>query len=315
MLGRGDVFLVSGSPCAHRRQAARLLVLSGRRRGLPDRACRKPSNLTTVPVARRSSTAWPPILAVMSTVVRSSSAEFHLARDRARPDQLVELCLVGIEIARDVARTPGDVGRPDRLMRFLGVLRFGLVAARRVRDVACAVFAADQRADRRRSPLGDLHAVGSHIGDEADRIAADVDALVEPLRDPHGVRRRKAELAACLLLQGRGGEGRIGIALGRLASTEATVKAAFSSASLEGLRVGARADVEPLDLLPIGTDQAGLERSRPRRRQCRDQRPVFARRRISRSRARGRRRAAAPPIARGRPSARPAACAKAPARA
>ena len=64
--------------------------------------------------------------------------------------------------------------------------------------------------------VGDLHAVGTHIGDEADGLAADVDAFVEALRDPHGVRRREAELAARFLLQRRGGEGRLRMALDRL---------------------------------------------------------------------------------------------------
>ena len=45
---------------------------------------------------------------------------------------------------------------------------------------------------------------------------ADVDALVEALGDLHGARRREAELARGLLLQRRGGEGRVGVALERL---------------------------------------------------------------------------------------------------
>ena len=63
---------------------------------------------------------------------------------------------------------------------------------------------------------GDLHAVGPHIGDEADGLAVDVDALVEPLRDPHRVRGGEAELAASLLLQRRGGEWGGRVAPGRL---------------------------------------------------------------------------------------------------
>ncbi len=101
-------------------------------------------------------------------------------------------------------------------MRFLRVLGLGLVLARRVRHVGVAVILADHLArlgDRLRR---DLHAVGSHIGDEAGGLAADVDAFIEPLRDAHGVRRREAELAAGFLLQGRGGEGRLRIAPGRL---------------------------------------------------------------------------------------------------
>ena len=46
-----------------------------------------------------------------------------------------------------------------------------------------------------------LHAVSAHVGDEADSLAANVDALIEPLRDAHGMGGGKAELAACLLLQ------------------------------------------------------------------------------------------------------------------
>ena len=39
-------------------------------------------------------------------------------------------------------------------------------------------------------------------------LAADIDALVELLRDAHRLLRAEAELARRLLLQGRGGEGR-----------------------------------------------------------------------------------------------------------
>ena len=90
-----------------------------------------------------------------------------------------------------------EVGRADRLVGFLRVLRLGLVAARRLRHVAlrrnCCSITRARRGDRLAAIC---HAVGSHIGDEADRLAADVDAFVEALRDAHGVRRREAELAA-----------------------------------------------------------------------------------------------------------------------
>ena len=49
-----------------------------------------------------------------------------------------------------------------------------------------------------------------------DGLAIDLRALIKPLGDTHGYRRREAELAARFLLQGRGGEGRVGIALGGL---------------------------------------------------------------------------------------------------
>ena len=46
---------------------------------------------------------------------------------------------------------------------------------------------------------------------------------------------------------------------------------------LERLGLRAGADVEALELLAVGADQAGVERVAARRRQGRDQRPVFAR--------------------------------------
>src|SRR6202011_1009044 len=92
-----------------------------------------------------------------------------------------------------------EIRRPDRLVGFLGVLGLALILARRVRNVLLAVIGADDAPYAGNRLLGDLHAVGSHIGDETDRLAADVDAFVEPLRQAHGVRRRKAELAARLL--------------------------------------------------------------------------------------------------------------------
>ena len=39
---------------------------------------------------------------------------------------------------------------------------------------------------------GDVDAVGAHIGDQPDGLALDVDALVQPLREPHGVGGGKA---------------------------------------------------------------------------------------------------------------------------
>ena len=141
---------------------------------------------------------------------------FHLARDGADPDQLIELGLIGIEAAAHLGGPARQIGRADRFMRFLRVLGLGLVLARRVRHIGVAVILADHLAGLRDRGAVDLHAVGSHIGDEAGGLAADIDAFIEPLRDPHGVRGRKAELAAGFLLQRRGGEGRLRIAARRL---------------------------------------------------------------------------------------------------
>ncbi len=162
-------------------------------------------------------------------------------------------------------------------MRFLRVLGLGLVLARRVRHIGVAVILADHLARLRDRRAVDLHAVGSHIGDETGGLAADIDAFIKPLRDPHRVRRRKAELAAGFLLQRRGGEGRLRIAARRLGFDGRDREVGGLDRLLEVLGFRAGADVEPLDLLAVGADQARLEGVAARRRQRRHQRPVFAR--------------------------------------
>ena len=145
---------------------------------------------------------------------------FHLAGDGAVPDQLIELGLFGFEMARHVLGQAARVGGADRLMRFLRVLRLGGVFARRLGHEALAILLADHRAYARDRLRRHVDAVGSHIGDEAGGLAADVDAFIEPLRDAHGVRRRQPQFSRGLLLQRRGREGRVRVALTGFASTE-----------------------------------------------------------------------------------------------
>ena len=201
----------------------------------------------------------------------------HLAGERAVPDQLVELGLVGLEAARDVARPDPLVGRANRLVRFLRVLRLDRVAARRGGHVGVAEILGDDGArggDRLRR---EVDAVGAHIGDEAGGAFADVDAFIEALGDLHRARRREAELAARLLLQRRGGEGRVGVALLRLRLDGRDAEARGFERRLERLRLGARTDVEAVDLLAVGADEARGERRAGLGRQMGDDRPVFAR--------------------------------------
>ena len=102
-------------------------------------------------------------------------------------------------------------------MRFLRVLRLAGIGARHGRHITVAIPLAD---DAARFGDGFAHhgdAVGSHIGDQADGVAADLDAFIEALRDLHGALGGEAQLARGFLLQGRGDEGRRGIALDRLA--------------------------------------------------------------------------------------------------
>ena len=201
---------------------------------------------------------------------------FHLAGDGADPDQLIELGLIGIEAAAHFGGPARQVGRADRFVRFLRVLGLGLVLARRVRHIGVAVVLADHFARLRDRGAVDLHAVGSHIGNETGGLAADIDAFIEPLRDPHRMRRRKAELAAGFLLQGRGGEGRLRIAARRLGFDGRDREVGGLNRLLEFFGFRARSDVEPLDLLAVGADQTRLEGVAARCRQGRHQRPVFA---------------------------------------
>ncbi len=64
-----------------------------------------------------------------------------------------------------------------------------------------------------------IHAVGSHIGNQPDGafLAANLDSLVEPLRQHHRLFCAKAKFAPGFLLQGAGGKGRCGVAAGVLA--------------------------------------------------------------------------------------------------
>ena len=69
-------------------------------------------------------------------------------------------------------------------------------------------LASDDAADGVDRFRHDRDAVGSHVGDEADRLAADVDAFIEALGDLHRLLGREAELARGVHLQRRGRERR-----------------------------------------------------------------------------------------------------------
>ena len=145
------------------------------------------------------------------------------------------------------------------------------------RHIGVAEILGDDPA-RRRDRLGrEVDAVGAHIGDEAGRAVADVDAFVKALGDLHRARRREAELARGFLLQGRGGEGRIGVALDRLRFDRRDREARRLERLLERLGLSPRADVQPVDLLPVGADEAGGEGRVGFGPQMGDDRPIFAR--------------------------------------
>ncbi len=111
-------------------------------------------------------------------------------------------------------------------------------------------------------------------------------------------------------MKGGGGLRRAGFA-----STEETVKVAVSSAFFEVVGLNAGADIEALQLLPVGADQARFESVAARRRELGDDRPIFLGDELLDLEFAIANEGAARPIARGRPSGRAAACATAPATA
>ncbi len=135
----------------------------------------------------------------------------HLAGDGALPDQVVKPQLVGAQPgALRLGRGAEPVaGRPDRLVRLLGVLHLVRVGTRRVRYVLGAVQLAGLVAGGVDRGLRQRDRVGPHVGDVA--------VLVKPLRDGHRVLGGEAELAARLLLQRGSPERRVGRAAVRLA--------------------------------------------------------------------------------------------------
>ncbi len=152
-------------------------------------------------------------------------------------------------------------------MCFLRILRFVLIAARCIRHVILAVILADHRPDAGNGFWRHVDAVGTHISNETDRFAADVDALIQTLRDPHGVRWRKAELAARLLLKRRGGEGRRRVAPRRLGLNGSNLEGSCFKGLLEVLGFLAGANIKTLDFLAVGTNEARIEGIVARRRQ------------------------------------------------
>src|SRR5690606_3089447 len=139
----------------------------------------------------------------------------HLRSDGALPDQLVEPILIVVEIAAEILRRALGRRRADRLVLLLRVLRLRRIAARRLGKVLLAVALRDHAAQLVERLVRERDRVGAHVRDQTDRALADVDALIEALRDRHRLLRAEAELARRFLLQRRRRErrGRIPAAL------------------------------------------------------------------------------------------------------
>ncbi len=124
----------------------------------------------------------------------------HLRRHRALPDQLVNPLLVDVEHAFELARRQIEVRRPDRLVRFLGVLDARLIAPRPV-----VVLRPEHVADDTRRFLQRLvrqgRGVGAVIANQPALAIHGIHALKQPLRNLHRAFGGKPQLAACLLRQ------------------------------------------------------------------------------------------------------------------
>ena len=129
----------------------------------------------------------------------------HLAGDELAPDQIVEPA--GVVFGVDGIRGGHQVGGPDRLMGLLGAI-LRLVDDGLFRQVALAETGFDQRPHRAQGLLADVHAVGTHVGDEP--------GLVQALGQGHGLFHREPQAGAGRGLEGAGDERGGGIGPGGL---------------------------------------------------------------------------------------------------
>ena len=142
-------------------------------------------------------------------------------------------------------------------MGFLGILRLGGVLARRGGQIRLAKGLEDRIAGSGNRFAGHLDTVGTHIGDEPDCLAGDGHALIEPLGNLHGPRRRKAELARRLLLERGSPERRIRMALDGFALDRLDSKGSALECCLDGAGGGFIPDVESAELLPVDRVEPG----------------------------------------------------------
>src|SRR6185437_14966803 len=142
----------------------------------------------------------------------------------------------------------------------LCVLRLRLVDAWLVRPVVLPVARIDQpaRCGDRFARHG--NAIGAHVGNEAHRFAEDIDTLIKALRNAHRATGAEAELARCLLLQGRGseGSGRVAARLLLLDGRDNVARVA-QDALCRGARGRLASQIELVEALTIEMGKAGRE--------------------------------------------------------
>src|SRR5206468_13134691 len=83
---------------------------------------------------------------------------------------------------------------------FRSVLGLGSVFARRLRQVALGIGAADHPADRRDRFRRHVDAIGAHISDQADRLAAQPYAFIQLRSEEHTSELQSRSDLVCRLL-------------------------------------------------------------------------------------------------------------------
>ena len=132
----------------------------------------------------------------------------HLRGEGAVVDQFIEPVLVAGERGLDQLGGIAGVGGADGLVRVLRVLA-ALVDVGLGGQVLGRIILGDVLARGGQRLVGQAGGVGTDVGDQTHgALALDVHALVEHLRDLHGLFRGEGQLAHGLLLQVRGGKGR-----------------------------------------------------------------------------------------------------------
>ena len=109
----------------------------------------------------------------------------HLTGDRTLPDQFVECELITFQRLLDTVRRERWVSRTDSFVGFLSILRFRFVLARRCRQIAPGILSFNKVADLGDGFRYDLNAIRSHVGNEADGLATDINAFIKTLGHLH----------------------------------------------------------------------------------------------------------------------------------
>ena len=190
----------------------------------------------------------------------------HLAGDGAFPDQVIQLALIVGGDLQLVGRQH-HVGRPDAFMRLLRVLGLVLVHARALGQVGLAEAGPDRVTGGHHRLGGHVDAVGPHIGDQP--------SLIEALGCRHAGLGAHAQLAAGLLLQGRGHERRPRIAAGGLGRDRDDPQIAAGHRAERHGRLFGGGQVEAFEPLSGQLDQAGVIFIATGRRQPGVDGPVF----------------------------------------